>query len=196
MQTSHGILYFDEIDKLTGTAGAVEVQHGLLNVLDFTQNSEFSDQYFDDIPIDLSHLFFTCSMNKMEGLDPAFRDRLHIIQVSGYDATEKVEILKRYGLKRSMSNLGLKDGEVVISDEVLRHIVSLTSAGKSGMRETNRLMDQILRKINLYRQLAPAEMELTFKISGFTWPLCLSCEMVDEIIQREKETKEYLHIYS
>jgi ATP-dependent Lon protease len=108
----------DEIDKV-GSDFRGDPQSALLEVLDPEQNKGYRDHYLD-LPFDLSQVLFVCTANSLDTISPPLRDRMEIIQLSGYTEFEKLQIAKRYLLKKQRLANGVKDGQSQISDTALR----------------------------------------------------------------------------
>jgi ATP-dependent Lon protease len=137
------VVMLDEIDKL-GAGGA----HGdpgaaLLEVLDPEQNSSFRDNYLA-VPFDLSRIVFIVTANVLDAIPGPLRDRLEIISLSGYTAGEKFEIARRYLLARQMSANGLRAGQVDLTDEALRDVISHYTR-EAGVRSLERTVGKVLR---------------------------------------------------
>src|SRR6202790_619221 len=115
------VMMLDEIDKLgagiQGDPGAA-----LLEVLDPEQNHTFRDNYLG-VPFDLSRVGFITTANMLDTIAGPLRDRMEIISLAGYTASEKFEIARRYLLRRQMEANGLQPGQVVIPDDTLRAII-------------------------------------------------------------------------
>ena len=116
------VMMLDEIDKLgagiQGDPGAA-----LLEVLDPEQNNTFRDNYLA-VPFDLSRVVFLTTANMLDTIPGPLRDRMEIISLSGYTADEKLEIAKRYLVRRQLEANGLKSDQVEIGEDVLREIIA------------------------------------------------------------------------
>src|SRR5512134_753927 len=116
--TNDCVLMLDEVDKV-GQGFHGDPNAALLEVLDPEQNHTFRDNYLG-VPFDLSKVVFITTANVLDSVPGPLRDRMEIIQLPGYTAEEKLEIAKRYLVKRQMESNGLKEGQSTISDEALR----------------------------------------------------------------------------
>ena len=129
----------DEIDKM-GTDFRGDPASAMLEVLDPEQNSTFRDHYLD-LPFDLSNVFFICTANQLDTVPPALRDRMEVIQLSGYTHEEKREIAKRYLVPRQMERNGVGRSKIEFTDEALDAIIEgyTREAGRARARARDRL---------------------------------------------------------
>ncbi len=136
------VMMLDEIDKLgagiQGDPGAA-----LLEVLDPEQNNTFRDNYLA-VPFDLSRVVFITTANMLDTIPGPLRDRMEIISLSGYTADEKLEIAKRYLVRRQLEANGLKADQVEIGEDVLREIIA-NYTREAGVRGLERQIGQVLR---------------------------------------------------
>src|SRR5437016_8621553 len=112
----------DEIDKMAMDFRG-DPSSALLEVLDPRQNNTFADRYLD-VPFDLSQIIFIATANYLEGIPEPMRDRMAVIQLPGYTEREKLEIAKRYLVRRQMEENGLKPEQVDWQDDALRQIIN------------------------------------------------------------------------
>jgi ATP-dependent Lon protease len=146
---SNIVILLDEIDKLSNIKG--DPSSALLEVLDQAQNENFLDHYLN-IPYDLSKVIFVCTANKLNTISKPLLDRLEIIEVSGYSLEEKLEIAKKYLIVEQKKNNGLKSNDFTIEDDVLIKVIE-NYTSESGVRELNRKIGAICRKIAKYKAL-------------------------------------------
>jgi ATP-dependent Lon protease len=141
--TTHAVLMLDEIDK-TGAGGF----HGdpasaLLEVLDPEQNHKFRDNYLA-VDFDLSRVMFICTANVLDTIPGALRDRMEIIQLPGYTEEEKIEIARRYLVKRQLDANGLKPEQASLTETALAAIVR-DYTREAGVRNLEREIGSALR---------------------------------------------------
>jgi ATP-dependent Lon protease len=140
--TRNCVMMLDEIDKLgrgvQGDPGAA-----LLEVLDPEQNNTFRDNYLA-VPFDLSRIVFLTTANMLDTIPGPLRDRMEVISLPGYTAAEKLQIARRYLVKRQMDANGLKTGDVEIGDETIREIIQ-NYTREAGVRSLEREIGQVLR---------------------------------------------------
>ena len=112
----------------------------MLEVLDPEQNTTFRDHYLD-LPFDLSHVFFICTANQLDTVPPALRDRMEVIQLSGYTHEEKREIAKRYLVPRQMERNGVGRSKIEFTDPALDAIIEgyTREAGRARPRARDRV---------------------------------------------------------
>ncbi len=142
VKSSNPVMILDEIDKI-GNDFRGDPSSALLEVLDPEQNNSFYDNYLE-LEYDLSKVLFIATANNLQNIQPALRDRLEIIDLSGYAIEEKVEIAKRHLLPKQQDAHGLKDVKLKISDKVLDKIIE-SYTRESGVRELDRQLAAIMR---------------------------------------------------
>src|SRR6266480_1788534 len=120
-ESNDPVFMLDEVDKL-GADWRGDPSSALLEVLDPEQNRAFRDNYLD-VPFDLSRVMFITTSNTLETVPPALRDRMEVLQLSGYTEEEKVQIARRFLLPKQMDAHGLRADEVVLPDELLRVVI-------------------------------------------------------------------------
>lgn len=152
------VIYFDELDKVSDTARGQEIIGVLTHMTDTTQNNQFHDKYFSEVDFDVSKCLFIFSYNDEALVSPILRDRMYCIETAGYDVAQKVVIAKQYLLPKIRAQVNFQEGDVVISDEVLRYIISneRITQKEDGVRNLKRCLEIIHTKLNLYRLICPA----------------------------------------
>jgi ATP-dependent Lon protease len=148
-KTSNPVMILDEIDKV-GADFRGDPSSALLEVLDPEQNNSFYDNYLE-LEYDLSKVLFIATANNLQNMHPALRDRLEIIELSGYAVEEKIEIAKRHLIPKQQEAHGLKNTRMKISDKVLEKVIQ-DYTRESGVRELDRHLASIMR--NQAKQLA------------------------------------------
>jgi ATP-dependent Lon protease len=140
------IMLLDEVDKLgVGWMGSPEA--ALLEVLDPEQNKTFTDHYLE-IPFDLSEVLFICTANDLTTLSPPLRDRLEIIELSGYTADEKVNIARQHLIPKQLSVHAIPKGALTITDDALVAIIR-DYTREAGVRQLNRELTKLCRSLAL-----------------------------------------------
>lgn len=141
-KSSNPVMILDEIDKI-GSDMRGDPSSALLEVLDPEQNHTFYDNYLE-LEYDLSKVLFIATANNLQNIQPALRDRLEIIDLSGYAVEEKVEIAKRHLLPKQKEAHGLGKVNFKINDKVLEKIIEHHTR-ESGVRELDRQLASIMR---------------------------------------------------
>jgi len=141
-KSSNPVMILDEIDKI-GNDFRGDPSSALLEVLDPEQNNSFYDNYLE-LEYDLSKVLFIATANNLQNIQPALRDRLEIIDLSGYAVEEKVEIAKRHLVPKQKEAHGLGKVNIRFSDKVLEKIIEQHTR-ESGVRELDRQLASIMR---------------------------------------------------
>lgn len=138
------VFMLDEIDKL-GNDFRGDPSSALLEVLDPEQNHAFEDHYLD-FPFDLSQVLFIATANTLETIPPALRDRLEIIEYSGYTQQEKFHIAERYLVPKAIANNALKKTQLSLNDALLKQVIK-HYVKEAGVRDLERQLNKIMRKV-------------------------------------------------
>ncbi len=138
------VLMIDEIDKM-GADYRGDPASAMLEVLDPEQNESFRDHYLD-LAVDLSRVMFITTANQLEPIPSPLRDRMEIIQLSGYTEEEKLEIAKRYLVPRQVERNGLRPAQIEIAEDALRALVEGYTR-EAGVRGLEREIGAVCRKV-------------------------------------------------
>jgi len=142
VKSSNPVMILDEIDKV-GNDFRGDPSSALLEVLDPEQNHTFYDNYLE-LEYDLSKVLFIATANNIQNIQPALRDRLEVIELSGYAVEEKVEIARQHLLPRQKELHGLKSSNFKMNDKVLERIIQ-DYTRESGVRELDRQIASVMR---------------------------------------------------
>jgi ATP-dependent Lon protease len=164
VKSSNPVMILDEIDKV-GRDVRTDPSSALLEVLDPEQNHSFYDNYLES-EYDLSKVLFIATANDIQQIQPALRDRLEIIDLSGYALEEKVQIAKRHLVPKQKEQHGLSKSSIQLSDKVLERLIQ-DYTRESGVRELDRQLASIMRnqakemalKGSVKRSLAVEDMQ-------------------------------------
>ncbi|MGK0219538.1 MAG: ATP-dependent Lon protease, partial [Planctomycetota bacterium] len=140
--TRNPVFLLDEVDKL-GSGMHGDPSAALLEALDPAQNKGFRDSYLD-LPFDLSRVMFVATANMLHSMPGPLRDRLEVIEIPGYTAKEKLEIAKRYLVKRQIKGCGLKASQLRLPVSTLRALIESYSR-EAGVRELERTIGALCR---------------------------------------------------
>ena len=146
------VFMLDEIDKV-GADFRGDPSAALLEVLDPEQNFAFSDNYLN-VPFDLSKVLFIATANVIDPIPPALKDRMEIIQLSGYTDVDKLAIAKKYLLPRQQEENGIKSGQIAMNDKAILAIIHQYTR-EAGLRNLEREIGQVCRKVA--RKIAEGE---------------------------------------
>jgi ATP-dependent Lon protease len=138
------VMMLDEIDKL-GAGIQGDPASAMLEVLDPEQNYTFRDNYLG-VPFDLSRVVFIATANMLDTIPGPLRDRMEIISLAGYTASEKFQIARRYLVRRQLNANGLKPEQVEISDDAIRAIIEHYTR-EAGVRNLEREIGRVLRQV-------------------------------------------------
>lgn len=139
---SNPVMVLDEVDKI-GASYHGDPASALLEVLDPEQNSTFTDHYMN-VPYDLSDVFFICTANTTDTIPGPLLDRMEVIHFEGYTPLEKLSIAKEHLLPKAMEKMGIPEGKINISDNMINTIISEYTR-EAGVRGLRKRMDTLCR---------------------------------------------------
>jgi ATP-dependent Lon protease len=173
-QTSNPVFILDEIDKVRSDFRG-DPSSALLEVLDPEQNSTFGDNFLE-IEYDLSKVLFIATANALDTIHPALRDRMEIIEITGYTQEEKIEIATKHLVPKQLKEHGLKASDVKISKKAIAKIVE-SYTRESGVRSLERKIGTVVR--NIAKSLAMEE-KYDKEVTEATVRKVLGAEIFDE----------------
>jgi ATP-dependent Lon protease len=196
-KSSNPVIYFDELDKISETSKGEEIVGILTHLTDTSQNSQFHDKYFSEVAFDLSKCLFIFSYNDESRVNPVLLDRMYKIRTSGYGTKDKTHIAQNYLIPRIRTEVAFAEGDIVIPDAVVEHIVEHHTSKEAGVRNLKRCMETIYTKLNLHRLMRPGtqlfdEKEKTFEVS---FPYTVSSDVVDKLIKRNDADRPNMTLY-
>jgi len=188
------VIYFDELDKISDTPRGEEIVGILTHLTDTSQNSQFHDKYFAEINFDLSKCLFIFSYNDESKVNPILKDRMYRIKTKGYNGKEKNCISNNYLLPKIREQVRFNEGEIIIPDDVVGHIIDSHCNKEDGVRNLKRCLEIIYTKLNLYRLMKPGsnlfENEMSLKVE---FPFNVTKDVVDQLIKRESVINSALY---
>jgi ATP-dependent Lon protease len=213
MKTLNGIIFFDEIDKISKTRHGDEISKSLLHITDFTQNHSFTDRYLgNDIKINLSNMWFIYSLNYAEIIDKTLIDRIPIINVDGYNKQQKYEMANKYLLPDALKNINIKKDDIIFSNNALLYLIDETNKmyststkdknGNTGVRKLKDAIHNIVTKLNFLKNcILPdgtyGELNISFKIDKFKLPFVVERHHIDTLQLTKVESDDPpIHMYT
>lgn len=143
VKTKNPLMLLDEIDKM-GLDGRSDPSAALLEVLDYEQNGAFRDHYIE-VPFDLSQVIFVTTANTLDTISKPLLDRMEIIELPGYTDAEKMQIAKKYLLKKTRKKTGMTTKQITISESVIREIIDHYTR-EAGVRKLEQQLEALCRK--------------------------------------------------
>ena len=194
------IIYFDELDKVSATFKGEEIIHLLTHLTDPSQNSLFQDNYFPGVHIDLSKSLFIFSFNDETKVDRILKDRMYVINTSGFKPEDKISICNDYILPELMETFMFNKEDIVFEKEAVEYIIETHTEKEEGVRNLKRCLETIISKINIYNlsqtNSNDKQIPLTFEIDNFNIPLIINKERVNSLLsKKEDKFKPPEHMY-
>jgi ATP-dependent Lon protease len=180
--TNNPVFILDEIDKL-GSDFRGDPSAALLEVLDPEQNNSFRDHYLN-VPFDLSNVMFIATCNVLDTIPSALRDRMEVIQLSGYTEEEKFFIAKKYLIPKQTVENGIKEGQIEVTDESVRAVISQYTR-EAGLRNLERSIATVCRKTA--RLIAEGKTEKTVVTQEQTYKFLGPAPFIREDEQEKDE---------
>src|SRR6266566_508605 len=175
VETHDPVIMLDEVDKV-GADWRGDPSSALLEVLDPEQNFNFRDNYLD-VAFDLSKVMFIATANSLEPIPPALRDRMEILELSGYTEDQKMHIARKYLLPKQLEANGLKPDELTVDDDALRRIAR-DYTREAGVRNLEREIGSLCRKVA--KQIA----------EGKAAPIHVTADQISEYLGRQRFFQE------
>ncbi len=155
-KTNNPVILLDEVDKMGGDYKG-DPSSALLEVLDPEQNCNFRDHYLN-VPFDLSNVMFIATSNVLENIPGPLRDRMEILNLSGYSQEEKLAISKKYLIPKQMDENGITEEHIEFSDEGVKSVIKHFTS-EAGLRNLERRIGALCRKIAM--KIAKGDMTKT-----------------------------------
>jgi ATP-dependent protease La len=171
VEANDPVIMLDEVDKV-GADWRGDPSSALLEVLDPEQNYNFRDNYLD-LPFDLSKVMFIATANALEPIPAPLRDRMEILELSGYTEEQKLHIARNYLLSKQLESNGLKKEEITVDDDALRRVIR-DYTREAGVRNLERQIGSLCRKAA--RQIS----------EGHETPINIGSEQVPDYLGRQR----------
>jgi ATP-dependent Lon protease len=175
VEANDPVIMLDEVDKV-GADWRGDPSSALLEVLDPEQNYNFRDNYLD-LAFDLSKVMFIATANSLEPIPAPLRDRMEILELSGYTEEQKLHIAQNYLLPKQLESNGLRKEEIILDEDVLRRVIR-DYTREAGVRNLEREIGSLCRKAA--RQIS----------EGHEIPIHLTAEQVPEYLGRQRFFEE------
>jgi hypothetical protein len=196
MGKNNGVIFLDEFDKISNVSSQNgNVSDCMLHILDTSQNNEYEDYYLDGLKIDISKIWFICSLNDDSSLYKALSDRIDKIYIRGYSRKDKVNISRNYILPKLLKDREIDEHNVIIPTSAIIHIITnYTDEHDMGVRELKRKLESVIQMVNM---VLNTNGGLIKKVKNFTIPLKVTEELIDEmLVNTKKDSSKYIHMYS
>uniref|UniRef100_A0A6C0F098 ATPase AAA-type core domain-containing protein n=1 Tax=viral metagenome TaxID=1070528 RepID=A0A6C0F098_9ZZZZ len=192
------VLYFDELDKVSGTPHGEEVVNMMIHLTDRSQNSQFHDRYFSGVDFDLSQCLFVFSFNDIEKVHPILRDRMSVIHCGGYNETDKKAILKDYIWPQLLDRLKFKPEEIILTDEAIKFLISEYSGEEKGVRTLIRTVETMMTRLNMLRIVNDESMKQYVFFVEYTEPFTITEPVLRKLLTdlNKKDPEHWRAMYN
>jgi len=190
---NNGIIFLDELDKASDNT---EISASLLHLIDPTQNNDFRDNYLSEISIDLSNIWFISSMNKLPK-DQALIDRWFIIEIDGYDLDDKIIIIEKYLLPKTLKNINMDINSVLFEKNTTSYFIKkICNNNDFGCRTIQKALSDLINKIYFILIHQNKNGNLPFETSfvlekKLILPIILTNDLLNCFLEKENNIKEY-----
>ena len=188
---SNPVIFFDELDKVSSSRHGEEIINTLIHLTDVTQNHNFRDKYFSEVPLDLSRCIIIFSYNNGDLVNPILKDRMVTIKASGYNQTDKIEICKKHMIPKILKEYAFQPNSIVFNDEIIRRVISMTE-DEDGVRKLKRSLEDIVSNLNVYRLL---KQPLSIKTDSIEFPLIVTEEITKKFLTKKQTNFKHNLMY-
>jgi len=197
-KTMNPVMYFDELDKISGTPQGEEIVSMMIHMTDRSQNTQFHDRYFAGVDFDLSQCLFIFSFNDVDKVHPILRDRMTVIHCDGYTEKDKTVILKEYIWPQIIDRLRFKPTDIVLSDPAIKHIICEYSKDEKGVRTLIRTVESMMTRLNMLRVAKHESMKDYTFYMDISFPLDITEDIVKTLLHdfEKKEPETWKSLYT
>ena len=183
------IFFFDELDKVSETEYGNEIINTLIHLTDNTQNSSYTDKFFENIELDLSKSLMFFTFNNIDKINPILKDRMIIIKANSYTLNDKIKLSRDYLIKDIAKSYNFNNDDVIIDDNTIEYLINKTN-NEDGVRNLQRNINNIYSYINLHKYI-----KLNDELINF--PFKITKSFIDKyiIMKRDNENHNYLSLY-
>lgn len=195
--TMNPVMYFDELDKISGTPQGEEIVSMMIHMTDRSQNTQFHDRYFAGVDFDLSQCLFIFSFNDIEKVHPILRDRMTVIHCGGYNEKDKTIILKEYIWPHVLERLCFVKTDVILSDAAIKFMIEEYSKDEKGVRTLIRTVESMMTRLNMLRVAKHESMKDYKFYMDVVFPLVISESVVKTLLSdfEKKEPETWKSLY-
>lgn len=195
--TMNPVMYFDELDKISGTPHGEEIVSMMIHMTDRSQNSQFHDRYFAGVDFDLSQCLFVFSFNDIDKVHPILRDRMTVIHCGGYSEKDKSVILKDYIWPEIIECLRFDSTTITLTDSAIKYMISEFSSEEKGVRTLIRTVESMMTRLNMLRVANDESMKEYKFYMDVKFPLEITEQVVKTLLcdfsKKEPETWRSLY---
>ncbi|CAI4221214.1 unnamed protein product [Auanema sp. JU1783] len=184
VKSENPLVLIDEVDKLGGAGHHGDPASALLELLDPEQNANFND-HFLDVPVDLSKTLFICTANVIDQIPGPLKDRMELIDVSGYLAEEKIAIAQKYLIPHARTDTCIQEDQLQINDDAVERLIK-QYCRESGVRNLQKHIERIFRKGAL--QIAERKEKGSAEEA-----ICVSPDNLEKFVGRPKFTSDRMY---
>jgi ATP-dependent Lon protease len=175
------VVLLDEIDKIPNNSEGTSIASVLYHVLDKTQNNRFKDMYMPEILIDLSKMVFLLSANSLENIDPLIRDRMTVVEISGYSVSEKIDICSNHIFAKVREESGFSSSDLTMGKKELQYlIVNKTNVNSPGVRDIEKKIEQLCERLALLK--CTKSVNFSYKCGPIKFPLVITTDIIDKLL--------------
>jgi len=187
------IILFDELDKISDTSEGKEIVNLLIHLIDPSQNNCFQDNYLSGIELDLSKCLFIFSFNDEKKINPVLKDRIHIINMKGFNVKDKIQIAENYLLPSISKEYNMSIKDIIFTKDIFQHIIQ-NYTDEKGVRQLKQSIETILSKLQLANILniqskdnLSREQMFLYKCKNIKFPYKIEVNIIGDLLIKHNE---------